>query len=85
MSDFVWWIQFVEIPALVGLFWWIQRNRAACDQATKELGEKLTSFRIEVAKEYVSANQFKEALEPMTKRLGQIEGKIDRILTNGRK
>lgn len=80
----IWWIQFVDIPALAGIVWWMLRHQSADTAARAKISDALTSFRIEVAKEYVSVNQLKDALQPLTERLGNIDDKIDKIWKNGR-
>ena len=65
--DFLFWVKYVSIPALVaivGALWHIQRQ--------------LTAIRIEVAKDYVNREMLREAEERLAKHLEAIEAKIDK-------
>ena len=84
MNDAVmWWIQFVDIPALAGIIWWMLRTQASNVIANTKIREDLTALRLKVAEEYVSASQLKDALKPMTERIGAMEETINRIWKNG--
>lgn len=86
--DLVWWVTAVEVPALAGLFWLIWRVRRDLEVAadrlrrTQEMGlfgvrESLASYKLEVAKSYVSIPYLKEVEGRLTGHLVRIENKLD--------
>jgi|TARA_R110000772_G_scaffold172621_4_gene284451 hypothetical protein len=58
--------------AIANLF--VRMNKAQQD---------INDFRVEVAKEYVSKEDFQDSLQQVLKRFDKIETKIDRIIENG--
>ena len=94
--DPIWWITAVEMPMLAGLFWlgWRTRNDAesALDETRHEfdaglslIREKLSAFKLEVAKSYASISYLKEVERRLTHHLLRIEDKLDRTTGNGDK
>jgi len=88
MLDPGWWITAVELPALAGLFWFGWQTRrdgeTALDDARHEwesgvsfLREKISAFKLEVAKSYVSIPYLKEVERRLTDHLIRIEDKLD--------
>ncbi|MFQ5954016.1 MAG: hypothetical protein ACE5JZ_03020 [Kiloniellales bacterium] len=75
--DFVWWIQFVEIPALAGLCWWVVRIKAQLEQDVEDLKAADAAHRLEVAKEYASITYLKDVEKRLTEHLDKIETKLD--------
>lgn len=45
--------------------------------------QDVNDFRVEVAKEYVSKEDYQDSLEQVLRRFDKIESKIDRIIENG--
>lgn len=86
--DLIWWITVVEIPALVGLFLMIWRNRRDFetdlgdlkDQTDRQMGhnrECLAAYKLEVAKNYASITYMKDVERRLTGHLVRIENKLD--------
>lgn len=87
-SDMTWWITVVEIPSLAGLFWLVWKNRRDHEQALSEARQRLdaavakareglASYKLEVAKNYVSMAYMKDVEQRLTDHLLRIEGKLD--------
>ncbi len=87
--DWVWWIGAVELPALAGLFWLIQRVRrdgeAEIDgirrrvaDAAERLRDGLAAYKLEVAQTYASITYLKDVESRLTEHLVRIEAKLDR-------
>ena len=86
--NLIWWISAVEIPALAGLFWLIWRNRKDSEATLSQQGqlinqtslqsrESLSSYKLEVAKSYVSIGYLKDVERRLTAHLLRIEAKLD--------
>ncbi len=86
--NLIWWISVVEIPALAGLFWLIWRNRKDSEAALSQQGqlinqtslqarESLSSYKLEVAKSYVSIGYLKDVERRLTAHLLRIDAKLD--------
>ena len=93
--DPVWWIGVVEMPALIGLFWFAWRNRrdgdVALDDARHEfetglsyLRESLSAYKLEVAKSYASIGYLKEVERRLTDHLLRIEDKLGAAVRSAR-
>jgi len=87
--DPVWWITAVEIPAFAGLFWLGWRTRRDAESALDDtrhnlesglsyVRERLSAFKLEVAKSYASISYLKEVEQRLTRHLLRIEDKLDR-------
>jgi len=83
-----WWLSAVELPALAGLFWLIQRQRdqllqmqesASRDHrmAQQALRAALADYKLEVAQSYASIRLLKEVETRLTEHLLRIEAKLD--------
>ncbi len=93
--DIIWWITAVELPALAGLFWlnWrtrqdgiegIEETRIEGERSVSFLREKLSAYKLEVAKSYASIAYLKEVERRLTRHLLRIENKLDnRFSLNG--
>lgn len=88
--NLTWWIGVVEMPALIGLFWFAWRNRRDSDEAIDDtrhefetglvyLREKLSAYKLEVAKSYASIGYLKEVERRLTDHLIRIEDKIGAV------
>ena len=75
--DFVWWIQFVEIPVLAGLFLWMLKVRGQLGRDIEGLTEANAALRLETAKEYASIGYLKDVEKRLTEHLDKIEQKLD--------
>ena len=86
--DLMWWISVVELPALAGLFWLGWRNRRELETSLSEthqesetglrwLRDSLSSYKLEVAKSYVSMASLKDIESRLTGHLIRIEDKLD--------
>lgn len=86
--NLIWWITAFELPAMAGLFLLIWRTRRDTDagfashrqrieQALSAAAESLSSFKLEVAKGYVSMPYMKDVERRLTGHLLRIEAKID--------
>jgi len=62
--DLTWWVSAIGIPALGGLFWLLQRHRAANERDLKALRDELAAFKLHVATSYASIVYLKTVLEP---------------------
>jgi len=93
--DLIWWITAVELPVLAGLFWLLWRTRNDADSALDEarrdfetglslVRDKLSAFKLEVAKSYASISYLKEVERRLTHHLLRIEDKLDRTQPKGR-
>jgi len=92
--DLIWWITAVELPALAGLFWLGWRTRQDAEAALDDtrfdfeaglalIREKLSAFKLEVAKSYASISYLKEVERRLTHHLLRIEDKLDRTSHRG--
>lgn len=86
--DFAWWLSAVELPALAGLFWLLQRQREdharALRQAEREqrnamqaLRGALADYKLDVAQNYASIGLLKDVETRLTEHLLRIEAKLD--------
>ena len=86
--DLIWWITAVELPVLAGLFWLSWRTRRDCEIAVDDarhetetgmafIRERLSAFKLEVAKSYASISYLKEVERRLTNHLIRIEDKLD--------
>ncbi len=86
--DLIWWITAVDLPVMGGLFWLNWRTRRdsqiAIDDSRHELEtglafirERLSAFKLEVAKSYASISYLKEVERRLTNHLVRIEDKLD--------
>lgn len=76
--DLAWWATAVELPALAGLFWLMQRGRSEVDGAQDRLRDDLSAFKLEVARSYASTAALKDVELRLTEHLVRIEAKLDR-------
>jgi len=93
--DTIWWITAIDLPVLTGLFWlnWrtrqdsqegIEEARIESERGVSYLREKLSAYKLEVAKHYASIAYLKEVERRLTKHLLRIEDKLDnRVGLNG--
>jgi len=90
--DLIWWVTVVEIPALVGLFWFGWRNRRdleidlsdaahESESGLRWLRDNLSAYKLEVAKSYASIAYLKEVERRLTHHLVRIEDKLDTYRT----
>ncbi len=86
--NMAWWITAIDLPALGGLFWLIWRVRRAAelslsrlrdiiDSRNAQMREALSSFKLEVAKNYAAANDLKDVEDRLVSHLLRIESKLD--------
>jgi len=86
--DFAWWLSAVELPALAGLFWLLQRQREdharALSKAEREqrnamqaLRGALADYKLDVAQNYASIGLLKDVETRLTEHLLRIEAKLD--------
>ena len=78
--DLAWWATAVELPALAGLFWLLQRGRSEVDGEQDRLREDLSAFKLDVARSYASTAALKDAERRLTEHLVRIEAKLDHQL-----
>jgi hypothetical protein len=87
-DDFAWWITGVDLPAMGGLFWLIwktrryaevtaARMREVMEARNAQLREALSSFKLEVAKNYASISDMRELESRLVGHLLRIEAKLD--------
>lgn len=81
--DLAWWATAVELPALAGLFWLMQRGRAELEARADRLRDELSAFKLEVARSYASTAALKDVERRLTEHLVRIEGKLDRGIGAG--
>lgn len=72
-GELAWWVTAVELPALAGLFWLVQRTR-----------EALADYKLEVARTYASLAHLKDVEVRLTEHLLRIEAKLDHVAARGR-
>lgn len=88
--DPIWWITAVELPALASLFWLNWRTNRDMSEALDDarhdnetgltyLRERLSAYKLEVAKSYASITHLKEVEGRLTDHLIRIESKLDAI------
>jgi uncharacterized MAPEG superfamily protein len=86
--DVIWWITAVELPAISGLFWLIQRQhrdgeralealRQRAETAQAQVREALSAYKLEVAKSYVPTGTLKDVENRLTDHLLRIETKLE--------
>jgi hypothetical protein len=87
-NDVILWITAVDLPVFSGLFWLIWRTRREAEEAidhlherldvrTSQLREALSSFKLEVAKNYASVGDMKDLETRIVSHLLRIESKLD--------
>jgi uncharacterized membrane protein len=92
--DLIWWITAFELPVLAGLFWLIWRSRQDFEQALSEMREtsdrmfndmreRLSAYKLEVAKNYASIAYMKDVERRLTGHLVRIENKLDKQVLAG--
>lgn len=88
-QDLMWWITVVDLPALSGLLLLLWRVRGENTRAQKEtqlmldrrcdqLRDALSSFKLEVAKNYASQGDLRLLEMRLVEHLLRIETKLDR-------
>jgi len=93
--DLIWWITAVELPVLAGLFWLTWRTRSDAETTLDDarhdfdtglslIRDRLSAFKLEVAKSYASISYLKEVERRLTHHLLRIEDKLDRTQPKGR-
>lgn len=86
--DLIWWFTAVELPALAGLFWLIQRHRDRLQQEIAQTQAEqraaitatraaLADHKLEVAQTYASLSALKDVETRLTEHLLRIEAKLD--------
>ncbi len=87
-NDLTWWLSAIDVPALSGMLAMIWRIRRDCDSSLRhvreiadarnaQLREALSSFKLEVAKNYASITDMKELETRLVSHLLRIESKLD--------
>ncbi len=87
-NDLAWWITAIDLPALGSLFWMIWRARKESeisirhlrdiiDSRNAQMREALSSFKLEVAKNYASISDLRELEMRLVSHLLRIESKLD--------
>lgn len=87
-NDLIWWITVIDLPAMGSLFWMIWKTRRENDIATQhlrdviesrnaQLREALSSFKLEVAKNYAAISDLKDLELRLVAHLLRIESKLD--------
>lgn len=88
-KDLLWWITVVDLPALSGLLFMIWRVRndtnktinsisKTLDHRCDQLREALSSFKLEVAKNYAAKKDLRAIENRLVEHLLRIEDKLDR-------
>lgn len=83
-----WWITAIDIPVVSGLFWFVLKIRTEAfhsisklhdtlEVRTSQLREGLSSFKLEVAKNYASVTDMKDLENRIVSHLLRIEAKLD--------
>lgn len=86
--DLAWWITAIDLPALGALFWMIWRVRRDAeasvahlrdiiDSRNAQMRESLSSFKLEVAKNYAAASDLKDVESRLVGHLLRIESKLE--------
>lgn len=92
--DLMWWLSAVELPALGGLFWLIQRQRERHEADLQQLQAEqraavtatraaLADYKLEVAQRYASIGYLKDVEARLSEQLTRIEAKLDRVPRGG--
>ncbi len=88
--DLLNWIVFIEVPAFIFMFSYLQRTISTTakmldaheDKTLKienALNEKIANYKLEVAQKYTLIAHLKETEKRLSKQLGRIEKKLDRV------
>lgn len=86
--DLVWWITVIDLPALSGLFWLVWKNRrdnyesvqklrTSIESRNAQMRELLSSFKLDVAKNYAAVSDLKDLELRIVSHLLRIESKLD--------
>ncbi len=87
-SDLLWWITVIDMPALGGLLIMIWRTRidmnksidqvqSNLERRSEQLRDALSSFKLEVAKNYASHKDLRSLETRLVEHLLRIEAKLD--------
>lgn len=75
--DFVFWIKFIEIPVVAGMFWFMWSHHKECAASRRAVQEQITNIRLEIAKDYVNHASLKEIGDRLDKQFGHLAKQIE--------
>lgn len=86
--NFLWWVTFVDLPAMAGLFLLIWRTRRENEHSirhlqdlletrTSQMREGLYAYKLEVAKSYARTSDMQALEDRLIAHLLRIEAKLD--------
>jgi hypothetical protein len=76
-DQLVWWVTAVDVPMITAFIFSITRIRNAIDEQLRDLRDRFTAYKLEVAQNYASINNVKDIESRLISHLLRIETKLD--------
>jgi hypothetical protein len=76
-DQLIWWITAVDVPMISAFIYSISRIRNSIDEQLRDLRDRFTAYKLEVAQNYASINNVKDLEARLISHLLRIETKLD--------
>jgi hypothetical protein len=76
-DQLIWWITAVDIPMISAFIFSLNRMRNSVDEQLRDLRDRFTAYKLEVAQNYASINHVKDLESRLIAHLLRIETKLD--------
>ena len=76
-DQLTWWITAVDIPMITAFVFSLNRMRHSMDEQLRDLRDRFTAYKLEVAQNYASINHVKDLESRLIAHLLRIETKLD--------
>lgn len=76
-DQLIWWITAVDVPMITAFIFSLNRMRNAVDEQLRDLRDRFTAYKLEVAQNYASINHVKDLESRLIAHLLRIETKLD--------
>ena len=76
-DQLIWWITAVDVPMITAFIFSLNRMRNSVDEQLRDLRDRFTAYKLEVAQNYASINHVKDLESRLIAHLLRIETKLD--------
>lgn len=76
-DQLIWWITAVDVPMITAFVISLSRMRNSVDEQLRDLRDRFTAYKLEVAQNYASINHVKDLESRLIAHLLRIETKLD--------
>lgn len=76
-DQLIWWVSAVDVPMISAFVFALSRMRNSVEEQLRDLRDRFTAYKLEVAQNYASINHVKDLESRLIAHLLRIETKLD--------